>query len=92
MMSGLKSHDSHVLIQQLLPIALRGSNFLGNVVRPLVEMSTFFRCICSTTLTPEDLNRLEGDVCITLCKMEQVFPPRFFTSMVYIVVYLVREC
>jgi hypothetical protein len=40
--SGLKSHDSHVLMQQRLPIALRGS-LPDNVIRPLVEMSAFFR-------------------------------------------------
>jgi hypothetical protein len=77
---GLKSHDSHVLMQQLIPIALRGS-LSSNMVRPLVEMSTFFRGICSTTLTQEDMNQLEGDIYITLCKMEQVFslpPPHFF--------------
>ena len=48
--SSLKSHDNHVLMQQLLPIALRGS-LLNNVVKPLVEMSAFFTGICSTTLT-----------------------------------------
>jgi hypothetical protein len=79
-MLDLKSHDSHVLIQQLLLIALRGSNLPSNVVRPLVEMSTFFRGICSTTLTPEDLNRLESDVCITLCKIEQIFPSNFLSA------------
>jgi len=89
--SGLKSHDSHILMQQLLPIALRGS-LPNNVVRPLVEMSAFFRGICSTNLTQEDMDRLEGDVCVTLCKLEQIFPPGFFTSMVHVVVHLVREC
>jgi hypothetical protein len=79
-------------MQQLLPIALRGSNLPSNMVMPLVEMFTFFRGICSTTLTPEDLNRLESDVIVTLCKMEQVFPPILFTSMFHIVVCLIREC
>jgi hypothetical protein len=47
---GLKSHDSHVIMQQLIPIALRRS-LPDNVVRPLVEMSAFFRVLCSTNLT-----------------------------------------
>jgi hypothetical protein len=88
--SSLKSHDSHVLMQLLL-IALRES-LPDNMVRPLVEMSEFFRDLCSTNLTQEDMDRLEGDVCITLCKMEQIFPPSFFTSMVHVVMHLVREC
>jgi hypothetical protein len=89
--SGLKSHDSHILMQQLLPIALHKS-LPDKVVRPLVEISAFFRGICSTKLSQEDMDRLQGDVCITLCKLEQVFPPGFFTSMVHLVVHLVREC
>jgi len=79
--SGLKSNDSHVIMQQLLPIALCRS-LPDNMVRPLVEMSAFFRGLCLTNLTQEDMDRLKGDVCVTLCKMEQVFPlpppPQFF--------------
>jgi len=89
--SGLKSHDSHILMQLLLPIALRQS-LPDKVVRPLVEISAFFRGICSTKLTQDEMDRLQGDVYITLCKLEQVFPPGSFTSMVHLVVHLVREC
>jgi hypothetical protein len=91
MISGLKTHDSHIIMQQLLPIALRRS-LPDNVVRPLVETFAFFRGICSTNLTQEDMDRLEGDICVTLCKMEQVFRTDFFTSIVHLVVHLVREC
>ena len=38
---GLKSHDNHVLMQQLLPIAIRGK-LPSNVVQPLIRMSAFF--------------------------------------------------
>jgi hypothetical protein len=72
--SRLKSHDSYLLMQQLLPITLCES-LPGNMVRPLVEMSTFFRGLCSTKLTQEDINQLEGDTSVTLYKMEQVSPP-----------------
>jgi hypothetical protein len=91
-LSGLKSHDSHVIMQQLLPITLRGSKLPSNVIKVLVDMSTFFRGICETTLTHEALDRLQEHVCMTLCLMEQIFPSSFFTSMVHVVVHLVREC
>jgi hypothetical protein len=54
---GLKSHDSQVLMHQLLPIALRQS-LPDKVVRPLVEMYAFFRGICSTKLTEDEMDRL----------------------------------
>jgi hypothetical protein len=88
--SSLKSHDSHVSMQQLLPIAVRGS-LLPNVVQPLVEMSVFFMGICSTTLTQEDMDRLERGISITMCKMEQIFSLSLVTIMVHLVVYLIRE-
>jgi hypothetical protein len=91
-MSGLKSHDNHVVMQQLLPIALRGSKLPSNVIKVVVDMPTFFRGIREMTLIPEALDRLQEYVCMTLCLMEQIFPPSFFTSMVHVVVHLVREC
>jgi len=78
--SGLKSHDSHVLMQQLLSIALRLS-LPNKVVRLLVEMSTFFRGICSTKLTQDEMDRLQSDVCITLCaSWNMYFPLRFLPA------------
>jgi hypothetical protein len=49
-MSSLKSHDNYVLMQQLLLIALRGSKLPSNMIKVIVNMSTFFRGICKTTL------------------------------------------
>jgi hypothetical protein len=40
----------------------------------------------------EDMDRLERGVCVTLCKMEHIFYPSFFTIVVHLVVHLVREC
>jgi len=88
---GLKSHDNHILMQQLVPIVLRGS-LPKKVVKPLIELSIFFRGICSKTLTEEDLARQKAEIPIILCKLEQIFPPSFFTSMIHVVVHLVHEC
>jgi hypothetical protein len=51
---GMKSHDSHILMQQLMPIALRKS-LPNKVVKPLIELSCLFREICSKILRIEDL-------------------------------------
>jgi hypothetical protein len=65
---GLKSHDNHIIMQQLMPIALRGT-LSDDVVRPLIELCGFFRDICSKTLRVEDLDRLENQIPIILCKL-----------------------
>lgn len=47
--SGLKSHDSHVLFQRLLPFALRGL-LPKDVCDPLIELSLFFERLCSKVI------------------------------------------
>ena len=74
-LSGLMNHENYVIMQKLLPIALRGSKLPKNAMKVMVDMSTFFKGICETTLIPEALDRLQEHVCMTLCLMEQIFPP-----------------
>ncbi|KAB1226465.1 hypothetical protein CJ030_MR1G014047 [Morella rubra] len=88
---GLKSHDCHILMQHLMPIAIQRS-LPSMVCSPLISLSCFFREICSKTLRIEDLDRLEAQIPITLCQLERIFPPAFFTVMVHLVVHLVAEC
>ena len=82
MISGLKSHDNHILMQQLLLIALCGS-LPASVTRPLMKLSYFFREICSKTLKVSKIENLEKDIAVMLCELEKIFPPSFFTVMVH---------
>ena len=76
--------------QQLLPIVLRGSlPFL--ITRPLIKLSYFFLEVCSETLIVPDLEILEKDIAVTLCELEKIFPPSFFTVMVHLVMHLASE-
>ncbi|XP_042499868.1 uncharacterized protein LOC122078065 [Macadamia integrifolia] len=87
---GMKSHDSHIMMQQLLPIAVR--NILPkNVSIVLIEVSAFFRELCSKFGKEEDFKRLGESVVLTLCKMERIFPPTFFDVMVHLIVHLAHE-
>jgi len=89
-MHGLKSHDCHVLMQQLLPIALR--NLVPvNVLKPLIELSNFFRGISSTVMKIGELEKLQDRVAITLCHLERIFPPSFFDIMEHLVIHLAEE-
>ncbi|XP_060182958.1 uncharacterized protein LOC132612901 [Lycium barbarum] len=87
---GLKSHDCHILMEQLLPIAIR--NVLPNqVVATLVELSSFFRHLCLKSLTLADLEKLQNRIVETLCHLEMLFPPSFFAVMVHLTIHLVDE-
>jgi hypothetical protein len=88
--SGLKTHDCHVIFQKLLPIAVH--NILPQeVVIPLIELSRFFNAICSKELSIEELEKLTVSIRETLCRLEMVFPPAFFDIMMHLPVHLAEE-
>ncbi|XP_078156588.1 uncharacterized protein LOC144552481 [Carex rostrata] len=87
---GMKSHDCHVLMTQMLPIAIRG--ILPEKVRlPILKLCFFFNAICSKVIDPESLDELQREVIVTLCEFEIYFPPSFFDIMVHLIVHLVHE-
>ncbi|KAL4026014.1 hypothetical protein IC575_014421 [Cucumis melo] len=89
-LSGLKSHDCHVLMQQLLPITI--CEVLPNNFRvAITRLCYFFNAICSKTLRISDLDKLQQDVVETLCFLKKYFPPSFFIIMVHLCVHFVRE-
>ncbi|XP_071940083.1 uncharacterized protein [Coffea arabica] len=88
--SGLKSHDNHTLMRQLMPIALRKT--LPKSVRyPLIRLSRYFRQLCSKVICTQDVVRLESEIAVILCDLEKCFPPTFFDVMVHLVVHLATE-
>ncbi|XP_057803357.1 uncharacterized protein LOC131018659 [Salvia miltiorrhiza] len=89
-LTGLKSHDCHILLQRLIPAGIRG--YLNrDVSDALCELGEFFRELCSKTLRIKDVERLEKNIPLILCKLEKIFPPAFFTVMVHLAVHLPRE-
>jgi hypothetical protein len=87
---GLKSHDCHIIMEQLLPLAIR--NLLPNhVTAVLVEFCSFFRVLCGKSLNHSELQILQERIVSTLCHLEMLFPPSFFTVMIHLTVHLVEE-
>ncbi|XP_057251763.1 uncharacterized protein LOC125498631 [Beta vulgaris subsp. vulgaris] len=86
----MKSHDNHILMQEILPVALRASN-ATKVIDLLEELSYFFKKICSTTIDKGELDTIQSKLVLTLCKMEKEFLPTFFTIMVHLLIHLVDE-
>ncbi|KAL0296042.1 UNVERIFIED_CONTAM: hypothetical protein Sradi_6656300 [Sesamum radiatum] len=76
-MHGMKSHDSHVLMQSLILIAFC-EMLLEHVWSALMEVSLLFQSICSTTLNVTKLYELEYSVGVIMCNLEKIFSPAFF--------------
>ena len=86
----LKAHDCHVIMTQLLPVALRG--LLPNNVRvPIVKLCAFLNAISQKVINPLTLKDLEKDVVQCLVSFELLFPPSFFNIMTHLIVHLVEE-
>ncbi|XP_057248004.1 uncharacterized protein LOC130590093 [Beta vulgaris subsp. vulgaris] len=86
----MKSHDCHVFMERLLPIALK-ELLPVHVWKAVTEISLFFRDLCCSTITVKDMERLEKNIAEILCKLEKIFPPSFFNSMEHLPVHLPRE-
>ena len=87
--NNMKSHDCHVFMETLLPIAFGA--LPDDVLKPLIEISQFFKNLCSTTLREDMLEELHRNIVITLCKLETIFPPGFFNVMEHLPVHLAEE-
>ncbi|XP_022143595.1 uncharacterized protein LOC111013454 [Momordica charantia] len=87
---GLKSHDYHVIMEYLLPYALQG--LMKKDVRDvLIDLSNFFKTLCSKVVKVDDIKIIEDEIIRILCRMEMMFPPSFFDVMVHLLVHLPNE-
>jgi hypothetical protein len=85
-MHGMKSHDCHVFMHNLLPNAFH--SLPDDMWKPLTEISQFFKHICCNSLKLSDLEIMEENIPIILCKLERIFPPGFFDSKKHLPIHL----
>ena len=88
--TNLKSHDFHVLMTQLFPVALRGI-LPENVRLAIVKLCAFLNKILQQAIDPNKLTKLQNDVVQCLVRFEMVFPPSFFNTMTHLLVHIVKE-
>ncbi|BAT97653.1 hypothetical protein VIGAN_09116300 [Vigna angularis var. angularis] len=77
-------------MEQLLPLAIR-QTLPKEVSSILIDLCSFFKQLCNKVLKIDELVQLQDRVVLTLCHMEMLFPPSFFTMMVHLIVHLVED-
>lgn len=87
---GMKSHEYHVLMQQLLALGLRKA-ISKPIAKVLSELCTFFKVICEKVIDVKKVEQMEHAIPIILCKLEKYFPPAFFNGMVHLIIHLPQE-
>ncbi|KAM3270762.1 hypothetical protein P3S67_028964 [Capsicum chacoense] len=90
MIHGLKYHDHHVLLIDILPVAICGL-LPKEVCESIIASGKFFKNLYSKCPRIEDLDILESEIPIILYKLEMVFPPAFFDVMIHLPIHLARE-
>ncbi|GJW79420.1 hypothetical protein Tco_0143395 [Tanacetum coccineum] len=88
--TGLKYHDCHIMMQRLLPYGLQ-QYLPDEVAKPIIELCSFFKQICSSTLMEDDMLKAQSKVVDILCNLELVYPPGFFDIMIHLVIHLHLE-
>jgi hypothetical protein len=89
-LKGLKTHDYHVLMQQILPLCVCTFMLKGPRLA-IICMSQVFRKLCAKTIDPSMMNYLKQKSTITFCLLEKEFPPSLFNIMTHLMVHLVAE-
>ncbi|XP_051152347.1 uncharacterized protein LOC127266224 isoform X1 [Andrographis paniculata] len=89
-MFGMKSHDCHVFMQRLIPIGFR-ELLPKKIWEAITELSNFFRRLTSKVVSLKDMELLEAEIPVILCKLETIFVPGFFNSMEHLPVHLPYE-
>ena len=87
---GMKSHDCHVMMTQMLPIAIRCIK-PDYVKLAVTRLCHFFNTIAHKVIDPADLSALNVEVAETISLLEMVFPLSLFNMMVHLLGHIVEE-
>src|SRR6266508_5322100 len=79
---GMKSHDCHVMMTQMLPIAIRCTK-PDYVKLAVTRLCHLFNTIAHKVIDPAELSALNIEIAETLCLLKMVFPLSLFDTMVH---------
>ena len=66
----MNRHDCHVLMKCMLLIAFK--ELPNHVWKPLIELSEYFRYLCSSIHKVNDPSMMEKNIPIILCNLERI--------------------
>jgi len=87
---GMKTHDFHILLQQVMPLCLRNicdERVFGAIMR----VSRLFRKNFTKVVSVDQKQQMLDEVAETICMLEKEFPPSVFVVMLHLPIHLVEE-
>ncbi|GJY70698.1 hypothetical protein Tco_0474401 [Tanacetum coccineum] len=88
--TGMKSHDCHIMMHRLLPYGVQ--RYLPkNIAAPIIELCLFFKQLCARTLMQQDMAKAKKQSISIMIELEKIFPPAFFDIMIHVAIHLPDE-
>lgn len=89
---GLKAHDYHVIMQQLLPVLLKHAFSKHKALKGAIQqICNFFNVLCSETICADNIIAVKERLIVAMCILEKFFPPSFFVISIHLMVHLADE-
>jgi hypothetical protein len=89
-LTGLKSHDFHILMERIIPVMFRC--YMPDAMwQAIAELSYFYRQIYAKEISKNMMEKLEKEILVLLCKLEKIFPPGFFNPMEHLLIHIPYE-
>ncbi|GJZ97386.1 hypothetical protein Tco_0669839 [Tanacetum coccineum] len=88
--TGIKSHDCHIMMHRLLPYGVQ-QYLPKSIAAPIIEFCLFFKQLCARTLMQQDMSKAKIQSISILIELEQIFPPAFFDIMIHVAIHLPDE-
>jgi hypothetical protein len=73
-----------------MPVMFHGY-FDAHLWKIFAKLSYFYRQICAKQVSKVMVQKLEKKIVVLVCKMEKIFPPRWFNAMQHLLVHLPWE-
>jgi hypothetical protein len=77
-------------MERLLPVTFCGY-FNADLWKMFAELSYFYMQICAKQVSKMMMQKFEKEISVLVCKMEKVFPSRWFNAMQHLLVHLPWE-
>ncbi len=78
-MRGMKSHDYHVMMQEILPLCMQHLTTKGCNMA-IIRLFCVFKKLCAKIVDPTTMGDFKQDVALTLVLLECEFPSSFLMS------------
>ena len=89
-LDGLKTHDYHMLIQELIPIATRHV-LSKNMRMAVICLCNFHRDICVKRLLKKDIKKMKAMMVTVLCDLKKIFLSSFFTVLMHLTMHFAKK-